>query len=227
MSRLQHIVALFDAFDELRPGDGMVAVTDHPPRKLLNHLQANRRGLFEWFPLESGPEIWRTEVTRRDATPGSVRGICEAMAWNRDRLRALLAAAFESRRSGDRKAAALRCAEFAEGMRRHIRIEEEVLFPAHQAHDEAPIAADEIRILSAEHREIEAALECLENRAGLREPAAERLRGDLLRIMERHDPVEMGAHSCLDRRSSDRERKDLMDCLQRVGLEPPSTTAHG
>src|SRR5512143_2469892 len=116
-------------FDSLAPGESLVAVSDHVPQKLLRHLQADRKGQFEWCPLEAGPERFRTLVTRRDAERGTERGVSEALTWDHDRLDGLEQRAFELFAGGDVQGAVATWTDFVFGLRRHIRFEEEILFP--------------------------------------------------------------------------------------------------
>ncbi len=215
LSRSCHAEALFEAFDKLRPGDAMIAVTDHAPRKLFHHLEANHKGQFEWSPLESGPATWRTEVTRREAVPGTLRSIHEALEWDHDRLDARLEAAFGAREREELARAGELFAEFALGLRRHIRFEEELLFPAFEAHTGQPPHTGPTGVMRAEHREIEALLEALAEAASLPGQAAEVLREDLVRILGWHNQKEEGVlYPQIDESVGDIEKDALIGRFQ-------------
>jgi regulator of cell morphogenesis and NO signaling len=177
-------------FDRLRPGETMIVVSGHRPAKLLGHLQADRRGLFEWSPLEDGPEVWRTEIARRDAPLGAQRTVTEALGWDHDRLEAIFRRGFEARAARDYAGAREAFTRFDLGLRRHIRFEEEILFPAFEEWAELPSQGGPTGVMRAEHREIEAILEAL--RAVVDRPgrAADTLREDLERVLGGHNVKE-------------------------------------
>jgi uncharacterized protein (DUF2249 family) len=51
-------------FDDLAAGERLVVVNDHMPNGLLRHFEEHRPGAFGWAPLESGPEVYRVEITK-------------------------------------------------------------------------------------------------------------------------------------------------------------------
>jgi len=207
--------AVFAAFDNLQPGEALVVVSAHPPKKLLGRLQGERPGLFEWSPLEAGPAVWRTRLDRRDAMPGARRAVNEALSWDHDRLEAILDGAFEARRSGDFGSAGARCAEFALGLRRHIRFEEQILFPAFEARAGLPRNAGPTGVMCAEHREIEALLERLDEVAAVPGQAAEILCEDLVRILGWHNQKEEGVlYPGIDRLLSEAENDAMVAGIQ-------------
>ena len=141
-------------FDSLSPGERFVLISEAACPDLLRRLQAERGGLFEWSPLESGPSVFRTEIARRETPGGGPRGVMEALSWDHDRLDALEDAAFRARAAGDLQAAFNLYAEFAVGLRRHIGFEEELLFPAFEAASGMPPSAGPTAVMRAEHRDI-------------------------------------------------------------------------
>jgi regulator of cell morphogenesis and NO signaling len=149
---------VFATFDALAPGDSLVVITDHAP-SLLNRLQSERAGTFEWSPLEEGPPVWRTEITRRAADAGSLRAVTEALSWDHDRLEVIEQRAFEAHAAGDAAGAVAAWKEFAHGLERHIRFEEQVLFPVFEERTGAPPAAGPTAVMRIEHREIEGLLD--------------------------------------------------------------------
>jgi uncharacterized protein (DUF2249 family) len=56
--------AIFQTFDALQPGERFVLVNDHDPFPLRYQFQAERTGEFGWEYLESGPTVWRVEISR-------------------------------------------------------------------------------------------------------------------------------------------------------------------
>ncbi len=161
---------ILSRFDSLSPGERFVLVTKDACPDLLRRLQAERRGLFEWSPLETGPSTFRTEIARREVSAEGPREVHEALSWDHDRLDALEEAAFQARETGDLPAGFDLYAEFAVGLRRHIGFEEDLLFPAFEAASGMPPSAGPTAVMRAEHREI---LELLEQiAAGIGDAAA-------------------------------------------------------
>ena len=175
------------AFDRLAPGETLVANVGDAGDDLLRHLQAERRGLFEWSLLSAGPPAWTIAIARRAAPPGSARGVNEALSWDHDRLEALEAAAFQKRAEGDLQSARDHYAAFAAGLRRHIAFEEEILFPAFEETTGMPPTAGPTAVMREEHREIEALLQKIE--AGITEKDApvDALRRSLHAVLGDHN----------------------------------------
>ena len=117
------------AFDALTPGDTLLLRTVARPEAPLLALREARAGAYEWTPRVEGPGHWEVEVHKREARPGPLRGVTEALGWDHDRLDALEAAAMEAWGSGDTRTAARLHLRFVFGLLRHIRFEERVLFP--------------------------------------------------------------------------------------------------
>jgi len=158
------------AFDSLQPGEHIVLAFDAAPAGFLAHFQAERKGQFDWTPVREGPETWAFEVSRRKAERGEPRTVNEALSWDHDRLDALEGAAFESRAQGRLTDAAVIYAAFAYGLRRHIRFEEEILFPEFEEKTGHAAAAGPTTVMRDEHREI---LECLDRiQAKVADPAS-------------------------------------------------------
>ena len=61
VERKAHVLSLFDS---LASGESLVVVNDHMPNGLLRHFEEHRPDAFGWKPLESGPVVFRVEITR-------------------------------------------------------------------------------------------------------------------------------------------------------------------
>lgn len=153
--------ALLAGFDQLEPGASLALVTEGPPVGLLACLQAERKGLFEWSPLEGGPARFRTSITRRQASLGAGREVNEALSWDHDRLDALEQRAFALLADGDARGACAAWAEFAFGLKRHIRFEEDLLFPTFERSCGVPASHGPTAVMRLEHREIEALVDAI------------------------------------------------------------------
>lgn len=60
---------VFGRFDGLQAGQAMQLVNDHDPQPLRFQFEDRAFGQFEWVPLESGPIVWRVEITRVGIQP--------------------------------------------------------------------------------------------------------------------------------------------------------------
>ncbi len=204
---------VFATFDALPPGEAFVLVTDHFPKCMLPRFQNERPGQFEWSPLEQGPDVWRTEITKRaDTTP---RSVSEALAWDHDRLDTLEQEAFAARARGDYATAADIYRTFTLGLRRHIGFEEAVLFPEFEDRTGLFANAGPTAVMRIEHREIEAHLTEIEGTIG--DPAADPdtpRRAMHLVLGEHNLKEERILYPGTDRVLSEAERDDLVRRIQ-------------
>lgn len=205
-----HVLATFDA---LAAGESFVLVTDHQPRCMLPRFHGERAGRFEWSPLEAGPEVWRTQITKRQSA--QPREVTEALAWDHDRLDALEQRAFAQRAAGDHAGAATTYLEFAHGLRRHIGFEERILFPEFEARAGLPSDAGPTAVMRFEHREIESLLARIAARIGDAGAPVEGARAELHRILGDHNlKEERVVYPGTDRLLSDGERDELVRRIQ-------------
>ena len=211
--RLPRFLAVFD---RLAPGEAMEVRARDGAADLLACLQAERRGAFEWSLLCAGPPSWTFEVARRaaDADPG--RGVNEALSWDHDRLDALETSAFQKRASGDFRGARETWSLFATGLRRHIRFEEEILFPAFEESSGMPSDAGPTAVMRAEHREIEGLIAEIE--AGIGDPSSpvDQLRRSLHAVLGDHNVKEEGVlYPSTDQLLGSEEANLLIERIQR------------
>jgi uncharacterized protein (DUF2249 family) len=150
--------ALLAAFDELTPGQTLILLSSEGPQPFLKQLQAQRKGLFEWAPLATDPRCWQVEITRRDSPAGAQRRITEALLWEHARLDALEQRAWELLRGEEREQARRLYSAFHSALDRHIRFEEEVLFPVFEVRTGLPHGGP-TGVMRAEHREIRMLIE--------------------------------------------------------------------
>lgn len=143
---------IFSTFDDLPPDGAFVLVNDHNPVPLLHQFHFERRDGFEWWPLEQGPAIWRVLIAKRGRPePASITDCLQADHRRLDALWSIFRTHAEKGRTAEARA---RFSEFALGLRRHIRIEEDILFPIFEErtgmHDAGPTA-----VMREEHRGIQ------------------------------------------------------------------------
>jgi regulator of cell morphogenesis and NO signaling len=177
-------------FDTLGPAERFVLTCADSGGDVLRRLQTARPGTFEWSPLQAGPPAWRIEVARSEASRAAARGVNEALAWDHDRLEALEAAAFRARAEGDLAAAFDLYAEFAFGLRRHIRFEEDLLFPAFENGAGMPPTAGPTAVMRAEHLEILRLLEAIELGIGDAAARVAPLRASFHAVLGEHNAKE-------------------------------------
>ena len=60
---------VFGRFDALQAGQAMQLVNDHDPLPLRFQFDDRTPGQFEWAALESGPDVWRVQITRVGIKP--------------------------------------------------------------------------------------------------------------------------------------------------------------
>jgi len=205
---------VLDAFDALTAGQSVTVLAPSEPRELLGRLQAERKGMFEWSLLAAGPASFRVRITRRPADRGASREVAEALAWDHDRLDALEQQAFECLAAGNAAGARDAWGEFTVGLRRHIRFEEQLLFPTFEERLGIPPAAGPTAVMRAEHREIEALIEAI-GRALAGEGAALPLRARLHGVLGEHNVKEERIlYPATDRALRPEERDALVARIQ-------------
>lgn len=55
---------IFSQFDALQPGQALQLVNDHDPQPLRFQFQQRSNGQFEWSYLQSGPDLWRVQISK-------------------------------------------------------------------------------------------------------------------------------------------------------------------
>ena len=55
---------IFNAFEDLAPGEGFILINDHDPKPLYYQIKFEREGQFTWDYLEQGPQDWRVRIGR-------------------------------------------------------------------------------------------------------------------------------------------------------------------
>jgi hemerythrin superfamily protein len=144
-----------------------------------------------------------------------VRDVSEALAWDHDRLEEIEAAAFEARARGDAAAAREGFALFAHGLTRHIRFEEEILFPEFEARSGLGPEAGPTAVMRMEHRQIEALLDALARAVGEPGPRADALRRELQDVLGDHNVKEEEVlYPATDRMLSAVESDELVARIQ-------------
>ncbi len=210
---------ILSVFDSLSPGEEFEFASGVPPRRLLGQFQSERKGLFEWSPLEQGPEIWWIELSRRAASLGSQRQVAEALAWDHDRLDALESLAIGARSAGDFDAATADYARFACGLKRHIRFEEDVLFPRFEQEAGLDPSCGPTAVMRFEHGELLLLLESTAAAIGQPDSAVVSLRRRFHEVIGEHnEKEELILYPGIDHVVGPEESDALVARFQALGL---------
>lgn len=137
------------AVEALTPGDAAVIVGEDP-RSIVDELEEEEPGRFEWSVLEDSPERTRLEVRRR-ANAGP-RSVTEFLQADHRRLDAILPIVERLADAGAFTEAQARFGEFACGLGWHIDVEEEVLFPFFEA--KTGMTRGPTTVMRVEHKDI-------------------------------------------------------------------------
>ncbi len=116
-------------FSALAPGAHLTLLSPDAATEALEALQGEHPGQFDWWPLLDGPEAWRILVVRRDRDSPQRRRVLEFMDRDHERFIELLADAALALDGGDFREARRILRYFGTGLRKHARMEEEVLLP--------------------------------------------------------------------------------------------------
>jgi uncharacterized protein (DUF2249 family) len=148
---------IFDTFKSLNPGESFVLINDHEPRPLLYQFQAEYDGEFEWWPLEQGPVAWRVSIAKRKVKAID-RTITDYFQTDHRRLDSIFGGfqeAYKEERWDDAKRL---FNEFSLGLKRHIKAEEEILFPVFEEKTGMTEAGPTF-VMRMEHKEIKELLD--------------------------------------------------------------------
>jgi uncharacterized protein (DUF2249 family) len=63
----QRHVVILETCTRLPVGEAIELINDHDPKPLYYQFEAEFPGQFGWSYLQSGPEVWRVQITRKQA----------------------------------------------------------------------------------------------------------------------------------------------------------------
>lgn len=161
----------------------------------------------------------RTEVvTEPEAQPELLSSVMDYLSWDHDRLDALEKQAFAARGRGALEEADGIFRKFTRGLRRHIGLEEELLFPEFERLAGMTADAGPTAVMRHEHRQIEGFLLTLERTIGVLGGEAEQTRESLHRVLLDHNVKEEEVlYPTTDRLLGDAERRALVERLRGYG----------
>lgn len=118
--------AAFYEVKDLAAGDAVTLVTAEDPRLVMESLNLQLRDALAW-ETRAGPDGYRTRIVRREETAPA--DVVDLLTRDHRHVDELLARALRRVNAADVAGARPLLAEFAAGLRRHIRVENEVLAP--------------------------------------------------------------------------------------------------
>lgn len=159
---------IFGTFSALKPGESFILINDHEPKPLLYQFQAEHFGEFDWWPLESGPQAWRVTIAKRGNNDPR-RTVTEYLHTDHRRLDGIFNNFMNAVKGNELDEATKGFREFRLGLKRHIRVEEDILFPVFEQKtgmfDGGPTA-----VMRMEHKEIQELLDRILAAAEGKEP---------------------------------------------------------
>lgn len=121
--------ALLDMFSALPRGDGFVFIDDRWPSNLLASLQRRYWGEFDWYPLERRSDLSRVALSKRSTQLPPLHRMLEFMMSDHHRVELMLLHVRDLSYRGNWRDLGRLCSYMETGLIRHMRMEEEVLFP--------------------------------------------------------------------------------------------------
>lgn len=150
---------LYRQVHELPYGSVIQLVLDENPQILLESLRLHVHGRIAWEFLEEGDPDWRVRIAPR--TDYAPRTVGTLLSRDHERLDALLSKALEAANADDGDTLREAFPPFAQGIRRHIQVEDELLVPVLGAKSGPPDGP--IETMQREHQDILAQVELIES----------------------------------------------------------------
>lgn len=142
---------LFQTVKDLHRGESVVIRTSCDPEQAVKTANLHLRDNLTWSTEELGNGAWRVTVKHRfDVEP---KDIVDVLTRDHKRLDDLFARALHNVNQGDVAAAKPLLLEFAEGLRRHIDVEDHLLTGSFNAPRD-PFGGDPTSTMLREHQEI-------------------------------------------------------------------------
>jgi len=148
-------LAALAAVRGLGPGGVVRLVTPEDPALLMESLNLQLRGALAWESVRRGG-AWETTVRRADDV--EPRNVIELLLRDHRRLDRLLAVALRRLNAGDTAQAKPMLIEFARGLRRHVRAEDELVASALSLES----GFEPLQTMLQEHTELHAQLWAIE-----------------------------------------------------------------
>jgi uncharacterized protein (DUF2249 family) len=145
------LTAAFYAVKDLQRGETVVLLTPEEPSLLMQSLDLQLRNALRWTISATAAGTWRVEVHHRaDVAPADV---LDALLRDHQRLDELFSRAMRLVSGGEAAEAAPLVVEFGTRLRRHIRVENDVLATRFPLRRDGR-GSDPLSIMLREHEEI-------------------------------------------------------------------------
>ena len=141
-------------FDALQPGRGLILIDNVDARYFLKILQTTRRNSYEWWPLAMESDIWQVVIMKR--SEAAERTINDLLHSDHVRIHRLFEDHSAELEVDNVMLASIKFDEFQTGLLRHIKMEEEVLFPLYEKKTETTMGPT--HVMRMEHQEIQGLL---------------------------------------------------------------------
>lgn len=174
LSTAERSEGIFSAFDRLVVGQTLELLLRVPAggAGLLAEFQSRYGHGFDWWPLEDRDDTFRLLIAKRDTEPRTISGFLGSdhrrlTEYWEEFLEAVKACELSyetlfTTERGHRVTVIDRLSHFIFGLRRHIRMEEDCLFPLFEERSRIPEGSGPTAVMRAEHQEIEAILRMME-----------------------------------------------------------------
>lgn len=67
---------IFGRLDTLNAGEALVIANDHDPVPLRYQLESRAPGQYQWAYLQSGPDLWRVQISRLETVGAEDEDSC-------------------------------------------------------------------------------------------------------------------------------------------------------
>lgn len=184
----QRMETLLSALDGLSVGESVEVHTGPDWDGLIPLLQAQRWGLFDWRPLEVGPERWRADLARLEPHPQR-NTLTDFLSRDHHRCDTLYAAMENAANEENIEAMARLCRRFLVSMQHHFRMEEEAFFPTFE--EATGMRQGPTMVMRSEHVQMRNLMDQMAQAAEA--GGAERLlsaAGTLMFVMQQHNVKE-------------------------------------
>ncbi|MFH2010422.1 MAG: hemerythrin domain-containing protein [bacterium] len=181
---------LLDRFHELEHGCELLLHTDGRSPELLELLQRESPGGFDWHPLDTSDTGWEILLIKRRKGAPELRQVLEFMENDHRRIHNLQLSILAAVQQGEWDRCRSVFTTLSTSLRRHIALEEEFLFPVLASRFGSPRGP--AVVLAEEHVEILALLDRLGEQCGDPERTAELITSvsDLVELLTHHSGKE-------------------------------------
>jgi uncharacterized protein (DUF2249 family) len=145
---------LIKMFALLPSGEGFVFIDDKWPSPHIHALQQQFWGRYEWHTLDVSSACCRVALSKRYTPMSPLRQVIDTMTADHRRIEQLLLRIRELAHRGDWQEATILSGYLETGLKRHLQIEEQALFPLLLAANRPEEAKGTFEELQQEHQQM-------------------------------------------------------------------------